>query len=129
MNKKIKYDRRRAIDCKIVRKSKTHDGYCKYIVTVADKDGTISKHPVYGKDMQNALKRLMNQEKTKWFENKISAGWIVAAWLLIMGTPAVYFSNQNGDVQPHSLLASFGTVLVLSLLGIYWNRYINRGSM
>ena len=123
MNKKIKYDRRRAIDCKIVRKSKTHNSYCKYIVTVADKDGTITKHPVYGKDMQNALKRLMNQEKTQWFENKINAGWIVAAWLLILGV------SGTADAQPHSILASIGTILVLGLIGIYWNRYINRGGL
>jgi len=125
MNKKIKYDRRRAIDCKIIRRSKTHAGYCKYVVTVADRDGTMTKHPVYGKDMQNALKRLMNQEKTKWFENKINTGWVVASWLLIMGTP-VFISSE--DAQPHSLLYSFGTIAVLAMVALYWTRYINKGN-
>ena len=36
--KKSKYSRRRAIDCKIVEKSKKYPGYCKYIVTIAELD-------------------------------------------------------------------------------------------
>ena len=34
--KKSKYERRRAIDCELLEKSKTHKGYCKYLVTIAE---------------------------------------------------------------------------------------------
>ena len=51
-NKKIKFDKRRAIDCKLIKRSATHEGYCKYIVTIGEKDGTTHQQPVYGKDMQ-----------------------------------------------------------------------------
>ena len=37
--KKSKYDRRRAIDCKILKKSTTHKNYYKYEITVAETDG------------------------------------------------------------------------------------------
>ena len=63
MAKKSKYNRRRAIDCKIIEKSKSNPGYYKYMVSVAEKDGTTTNHPVYGKDMQNALKRLMKSRE------------------------------------------------------------------
>ena len=58
-NKKI---RRKAIDCKLVKESNTYQGYFKYIVTIQETDGSISKQPTYGKDMQDAMKRLVRSE-------------------------------------------------------------------
>ena len=124
MTKKSKYNRRRAIDCKIIEKSESNPGYYKYMVSVAEKDGTTTNHPVYGKDMQNALKRLMNQEKTNWFERKLTAGWIFALWLLIMGGPT---TMTNGDVNPYALLYSFGTIAILFVMAAWWNNYITKG--
>ena len=57
-----KSNRRKAIDCKLVKESSTYEGYFKYIVTVEDVDGSISKHPSYGKDMQDAIRRLVRSE-------------------------------------------------------------------
>ena len=42
MSKRTKFDKRRAIDCKLLKRSATHDGYCKYIVTIGEKDGTVN---------------------------------------------------------------------------------------
>ena len=63
--KKVKYDKRRAIDCKLLKRSTTHDGYCKYMVTIGEKDGTTHQQPVYGKDMQDALSRLLWSQRTE----------------------------------------------------------------
>ena len=57
-----KSNRRKAIDCKLVKESSTYEGYFKYIVTVEDIDGSVSKHPSYGKDMQDAIRRLVRSE-------------------------------------------------------------------
>ena len=57
-----KSSRRKAIDCKLVKESSIYEGYFKYIVTVEDVDGSISKHPSYGKDMQDAIRRLVRSE-------------------------------------------------------------------
>ena len=84
--KKTKYDKRRAIDCKLLEKSSTHKGYCKYIVTIAEKDGTIHKQPVYGKDMQGALSRLINTERTVKIEKKLetSTRFVFLVWIVLM---------------------------------------------
>ena len=124
MHKKSKYNRRRAIDCKIIERSKNNPGYCKYMITVAEMDGTITKHPVYGKDMQNALKRLMNQERTQWFERKLTAGWVFAIWLLIMGWPATIMETEG---NPMYIVYMLGTIVILGGLAIWWNSYINKG--
>ena len=68
---KNKYDRRRAIDCKLERKSNSNPGYFKYNVTIREKDGTVHTEPCYGKDMQDALSRLINTERTIKVEKKL----------------------------------------------------------
>ena len=124
--KKSKYDRRRAIDCKILKKSTTHKNYYKYEITVAETDGTKTTHPVYGKDMQNALKRLMNQEKTVRVERKLetNTGLIFLSWLVIMGAPAIFFGAQN---TPWMLAYTFGTIIMIMVVSTCWYNYIQRG--
>ena len=68
---KSKYDRRRAIKCKILKKSSSHEGYCKYKITICELDGTTHSEVAYGKDMQDALSRLINTERTVKVEKKI----------------------------------------------------------
>ena len=61
MRKKNKYNRRRALMCKLVRASKQNKGYFRYNVTIGEKDGKITRVPAYGKDMQDALSRVVNK--------------------------------------------------------------------
>ena len=74
--KQQKYDRRRAVNCKLIRKSKSNPGYCKYLVTIAEKDGTYHKEPAYGRDMQDAISRLLWKERTYKVEKKIDSTWV-----------------------------------------------------
>ena len=119
---KKSFNKRKAIACKMISRSKSNPGYFKYEVTVAGVDNKKTMHPVYGKDMQNALSRLMYQEKTKWFEAKMSAGWILLLYALLVVVPTAI-----SDVQPAGLLCSLGsTILIISLL-VLWNKYLERG--
>jgi len=121
---KSKYTRRRAIDCKLIERSSTHKDYCEYMITIAELDGTIHKQPAYGKDMQSALARLMNQERTKWFERKLMSGWIFALWLIAMGWPII---TINPATSPMYLLYAFGSIMIILGLTAWWNHYINKG--
>jgi hypothetical protein len=125
MVKKSKYDRRRAVDCKLLEKSKTHKGYCKYVVTICELDGTCHKQPCYGKDMQGALSRLMNTERTVKVERKLenNVGWIFIMWLFTMGWPVIFADHST----PAFLLYSFGSILVLFGAAAWWYNYIKRG--
>ena len=68
---KYKFKRRRAIKCEFVEKSKTSPGYLKYEVTICEKNGKIHTEPAYGVDMQSAIARLVNQERTVQIEKKV----------------------------------------------------------
>ena len=121
-----KYAKRRAIDCKLLKKSETHKGYCKYMITIAEMDGTIHKQPAYGKDMQGALSRLLKKELTVKVERKLetNTGLIFLSWLVIMGVPAVLYGTQN---TPWMLAYTFGTIIMMVIVSGLWYNYIKKG--
>ena len=121
-----KYTKRRAIDCKLIRKSKSNPGYCKYMITIAEMDGTIHKQPAYGKDMQGALSRLINKERTNKVERKLetNVGLVFLSWLVLMGAPAVLYGTQN---TPWMLAYTFGTIVMIMVVSGLWYNYIKKG--
>ena len=124
MAKKGKYDRRRAIDCKLIKKSKSNPGYLKYQVTIAEKDGTIHKQPAYGVDMQDALSRLINKERTVKVERKLTAGWLLILWLISIGLSTILIEiNQS----PKYLFYPFAGVILLTGVSAWWYHYVNKG--
>lgn len=123
---KHKFNRRRALECRFVEKSKSNPGYLKYMVTIGEKDGTKHTQPVYGKDMQDALSRLINKELTVKVERKLetSTGFVFLAWLLIIGTLTVLLGTMN---TPWILVYTFGTIIGAMLTSILWYSYVNKG--
>ena len=120
-----KYDRRRAIECKLLKKSDTHKGYAKYMITIGEKDGTIHKQPAYGKDMQDALSRLLKKELTVKVEKKMetNTGWIFISWLVCMGWPALLLNHDS----PKLLIYGIGSVMVLFVIAAWWYNHIKKG--
>ena len=96
------------------------------MITIAELDGTVHKHPAYGKDMQGALSRLMNTERTVKVERKLenNTGLIFLSWLVIMGGPAIFFGTQN---TPWMLVWTMGTIIGLMLVAGLWYNYIRKG--
>ena len=123
--KKSKYKRRRAIKCELVERSKNNPGYCKYMITIAELDGTVHKQPAYGKDMQGALSRLINKERSVKIENKVTKnpGWVFLLWLALMGWPTFIMTETK---QSTHLFYVFGGVVLLMGLLAWWNYYINK---
>ena len=121
---KSKYDRRRAIKCKILKKSSSHEGYCKYKITIAELDGTIHDEIAYGKDMQDALSRLINTERTVKVEKKIENNvlWILLIWAAIMGWPTLITDGGS----PMYILYMFISVVTMFGLAALWYNYINK---
>jgi len=121
-----KFNRRRALECKLVEKSKNNPGYLKYMVTIGEKDGTKHTQPAYGKDMQDALSRLINKERTIKVERKLenNTGLIFLSWLIVMGTPAIFFGGQN---TPWMLVYTMGTIILVMVLAAIWYNYIKKG--
>jgi len=124
--KKLKYDKRRAIDCKLLKRSTTHDGYCKYMVTIGEKDGTTHQQPVYGKDMQDALSRLIWSERTEKVVKVAEKGDglpIIALILLVLAIPAVYTAMTDNPIY---LLWTLGILVVGFTVTSLWDNYVDK---
>ena len=126
MAKKSKYSRRRAIECKIVERSAKNPGYCKYDITIAELDGTVHTEPAYGKDMQDALSRLMNTERTVKIEKKLERNPFIffCIWMAVMAIPVIV-----GDMHdtPWFILYLFGCFAALFALAGWWQSYLEKG--
>ena len=122
---KYKFKRRRAIECKFVEKSKSSPGYLKYEITICEKDGTIHKEPAYGVDMQSAISRLLNKERTVLVEKKLHNNPLLLfiAWVALMIWPVLVGIASD---SPHMLLYSFTGIAVLTMLGGLWYNYIEK---
>ena len=125
--RKWKYDRRRAMKCVLLEKSKNHDGYCKYEVTIGEKDGTIHKQPAYGTDMQDALSRLINTERTVKIEQKMERNPFIffLIWMIVMAAPVLIHGEMT--YTPWFILYMFGTFTAMFLFAGWWQSYLERG--
>jgi hypothetical protein len=119
-----KYDKRRALFCKLIGKSDSHQGYYKYLVTIGEKNGKITKHPVYGKDMQNAINRLIHKERTAKVEEKFGAGTVFILWLMMMGVPAFYMEQSGSPI--YVLFGFLGIGLLIGTIA-WWYNHITKG--
>ena len=64
MSKPIK-PRRMAIKAEWQRDSNSAPGFNKYFITIRETDGTELRMPAYGRDMQDALSRLVKTERAE----------------------------------------------------------------
>ena len=126
--KEIKrFKRRRALVCKMVRKSTSNPEYFRYEVTVGELDGTITKHPVYGKDMQDAISRLINKERTEKIEKKMEKNPLIffLIWMFVMAIPVIW----HGDLTytPWFILYMFATFTAMFAFAGWWQSYLEKG--
>ena len=116
--------RRKAIDCKLVGESKTSPGYFKYEITIEEKDGTIHKKPAYGKDMEDAISRLVWIEKAeKVGKNNLTLASIIFGWLTVIIVPSIIASIQQ---DPYWVIISLGITILFALGLVRINQYLNK---
>ena len=120
--------KRKAIDCKLVRPSNSNPGYFKYDVTIEEADGSTHIQPAYGKDMQDAIERLVcNERVTKVTKASEEKGLdfpivfaVVLAGIVVPGMWSVLKDTTIFSIAGIALVAVIGTVF-------YWfNRWLSK---
>lgn len=128
-NKKNKPTRRKAIDCTLIEASKSNPGYFKYVITIQELNGNITKQPAYGIDMQDAISRLIWNERTEKVNkvtNKPNILNIVAVLIaLVLSIPASFSIYYN---TPYPILGAI--IVILSAFGgaMLFRKYLNKGN-
>ncbi|GEM_PF-1618128 len=94
-------NKRVAIHAELRKESHKFDGYLKYEVTIKDKNGNLEVVPAYGKDLQDALGRVVHDDRVMKLETSIIKkvplnGWVVA-WFLGLALITTSMCNSIED--------------------------------
>ena len=116
--------RRKAIDCKMIRESKDHPGYFKYQVTIQEVDGTTHVVPAYGKDMEDALERLVwSERRDAVIKKKATTPILIAAWLTTIIVPSIIAAVTDNHIW---VLGALGLSTTLALGAVMVDKYFNK---
>ncbi len=110
----MKKERRRAVHCEMLEASKTSPGYFKYQIRIREVDGSESVVPAYGKDMQDAIERLLWTERVETvMDKKLTTPIFAILGLAIVGLSGALSVKEN---TPLWLLLGIGIIGVTALL-------------
>ena len=112
--------RRKAIEGKLIGESKTSPGYFKYQFTILELDGSKNILPAYGKDMEDALERLVWVERV---DKKPFNIVVISALLTIIIVPSIIAALTN---SPLFLLCSLVLAIVYGIVMVRVDKYFNK---
>jgi hypothetical protein len=112
--------RRKAIEGKLIGESKTSPGYFKYQFTILEVDGTTHEVPAYGKDMEDALERLVWVERT---EKKPYNIMIISALLTIIVVPSIIAAMTSNPIW---VLGALGLATLYGIVMVRVDKYFNK---
>ena len=120
----MKKERRRAIHADLIRESKDNPGYYRYNITIREVDGTEHVVPAYGKDLEDAIERLVWNERVE----KVSNKKLIAPLFAVLLLTVVVLSGMIGVIQNNPLwvvggLSFCGAMLLITALV---DRYLNK---
>ena len=108
--------RRMAVLAEWQRDSESAPGFNKYFITIREVDGTETKVPAYGRDMQDALSRLVKTERTEKFVETTERVPDFVYILLFLGTLGIGATLSTAANNPMYFAVGAGAlVLVIGL--------------
>jgi vacuolar-type H+-ATPase subunit I/STV1 len=122
--------KRKAIHAELRKESKTFNGWLKYEVTIQNEDGSVEKVPAYGKDLQDALSRVVHDEKVVKLEKKTKRipdlVWVVLWFGYILGLANFAMSMwASNTIKSVVFISGLTFVTGLVLLAKNWFRQRN----
>ena len=112
--------RRKAISAELVRESKDNPGYFRYNIEIEEVDGTRHKVPAYGKDMQDAISRLVWNERAHTKLTSVIIGFVIFIPFL---TACVLGALKD---SPAWVLSGLGFSVVLGILMSVIDKYLSK---
>lgn len=94
--------------------SETFPKWMKYEIELLHEDGTTEMIPAYGKDLQDALSRVVREKKIKTIERHTEkvpmAVWLLL-WFMYMGILIIgYYETSNHWIFVGGLMGVFGVI-------------------
>lgn len=106
-----------AVHAELRKESESFNGWFKYEVTIKDVNGGTQVVPAYGKDLQDALSRVVHDEKVikyRFVFNRVpSLVWIVG-WFTVLGGMVWYTTTHRDTLGDTAGLIFLGTITLLT---------------
>jgi hypothetical protein len=119
--------RRKVIRAELRKESESFPNYFKYEIDIQEEDGSISrKIPAYGKDLQDALSRVVHDKKIEVISKKIEVvpwwGWVLI-WFAYLSTILIWTKQTSNMIVLGAglFMVFFGISLLMS-----WSRERNK---
>jgi hypothetical protein len=112
--------RRKAISAELVRESKDNPGYFRYNIEIEEVDGKRHIVPAYGKDMQDAISRLVWNERVHTKLTSVIIGFVIFIPFL---TACVLGALTDSPVW---VLSGMGFSVVLGILMNVIDKYLSK---
>ena len=114
--------KRKAIHAELRKESQSFDGWLKYEITIQNKDGSVEKVPAYGRDLQDALSRVVHDEKVEKIQKKVRFvpwwGW-AATWFGYLGFISLWWTQSgNTDILAGGVLSA----MVILTMVMLWSK-------
>lgn len=120
----MKKERRRAIHAELIRESKDNPGYFRYNITIKEIDGTTHDVPAYGKDLEDAIERLVwNERIEKVTSKKITIATFAVFLLGVVVSSAIFGVVSNNPAWVVGGLTLCGLILTVTSVV---DRYLTR---
>ena len=125
--------KKKAINAVYRKDSESFPEWLKYEVTILSEDGEISKVPAYGKDLQDALSRVVHDDKVKKIEKKVfskvsDTGWALAWFLgMTISIMSVYSAIEHRYAGYYVIgVMAIYTFMTLSISNWFSLRNVNK---
>jgi hypothetical protein len=109
--------KRKVIDVKYRKDSTKFPKWMKYEITILNEDGSTEKIPAYGKDLQDALSRVVHDTKVEQATKVVDKipSWVWPfAWLISMGVISYYITTHSSALGVWIGPAYIGGMLLVS---------------
>lgn len=118
--------KKKAIHAEYRKTSESFPDWLKYEITILNEDGSTEKVPAYGKDLQDALSRVVHDEKVEKLAQKTNFipwwGWVIL-WFSYLGTISYLWQvSGNTDILGIGMLSVMSLIVVL----MFWGKERNR---
>ena len=118
--------KKKAIHAEYRKTSESFPEWLKYEITILNEDGSTEKVPAYGKDLQDALSRVVHDEKVEKFAQKTNFvpwwGWVIL-WFSYLGFISYLWQKSgNTDILGIGILSAMTLIVVLMSWGKERNR-------
>ena len=123
--------KQKVINVEYRKDSNTFPEWMKYEVTILNEDGTTQKIPAYGKDLQDALSRVIHDKRVKQVEKRTKRipdlVWIVLwfGYVLALADYSMTMWQSNG-VKSIVFLSGLTFITGLTIGAKIWFRERNR---